>query len=157
MSFAKKILPLMPISKAVKAAPVCNQVAGLCWRRAGKKKVEVLLITSRDTGRWVLPKGWPMKGLSDPQAALREAYEEAGVEGQVADKPIGTFPYVKVMDAKRGFPCEVAVYPIEVDGLADSFPEVSQRQRKWFSLAKAAKNVDERELSALIKGFHPEG
>lgn len=155
MSFAKKIAPVMSLAKAAASDPVCCQIAGLCWRRAGKR-VEVLLITSRDTGRWVLPKGWPIRGLSAAQSALREAYEEAGVEGDAAEKSIGAYPYVKTVDAKNGFPCEVSVFPIAVQSLATRFPEVSQRQRKWFSLAKAAKKVDEAELSALIKNFDPD-
>lgn len=155
MSFEKKIPEVMPLATAAVTDPVCCQIAGLCWRQSGKE-VEVLLITSRDTGRWVLPKGWPIKGLSGPQSALREAYEEAGVEGVATNRPIGAYPYVKTVDAQNGFPCEVTVFPIEVKHLASRFPEASQRQRKWFPLAKAAKKVDEAELSALIRGFDPD-
>lgn len=152
MSISQKVQPLMSIAEAVAAEPVVSQVAGLCWRRAGDG-VEVLLITSRDTGRWVLPKGWPIKGFSPAASALREAYEEAGVDGKVAEAPIGRFPYVKVMGADKGFPCEVAVYPIEVRRLREDFPESDQRRRKWFPAEKAARKVVEPELAALLRSF----
>ncbi|MEN9850080.1 MAG: hypothetical protein RL128_243, partial [Pseudomonadota bacterium] len=61
-----------------------TQYGALCWRMH-RGKVEVLLITSRDTGRWVIPKGWPIDGLAPAQTAAREAWEEAGVEGDIAD------------------------------------------------------------------------
>ena len=71
-----------------------QQVAALCWRRR-KGTVEVLLVTSRETRRWVIPKGWPMDGLADYNAARREAFEEAGVEGHMRREPLGTFFYEK--------------------------------------------------------------
>ncbi|MBI1218991.1 MAG: NUDIX domain-containing protein [Rhodobacteraceae bacterium] len=146
----------MPLPLAAGAEPVCMQVAGLCWR-AVDDRVEVLLITSRDTGRWIIPKGWPMKGLSDAAAALREAYEEAGVQGAVVSDPVGHFHYVKVMDAEHGLPCGVAVYAIRVKQLREKFPENDQRQRKWFAPARAALKVDEPELRALLRRFDPLG
>lgn len=152
MSISEKIKPLMSIADAVEAEPVAGQVAGLCWRKAGRK-LEVLLVTSRDTGRWIVPKGWAMKGLSAAESALREAYEEAGVEGKVSKSEIGRFPYVKVMGEDKGFPCEVAVFPIEVRRLRDNFPERAERRRKWFPLEKAARKVDEPELADLLRDF----
>lgn len=151
MSISEKIKPLMTIAEAVEADPVASQVAGLCWRKSGKK-LEVLLVTSRDTGRWILPKGWKIKGLSAGDSALREAYEEAGVDGKVGGK-IGQYPYVKVMGEDKGFPCAVTVYPIEVTRLRSEFPERAERRRKWFPLEKAARKVDEPELAALLREF----
>ncbi|WP_127901764.1 NUDIX hydrolase [Solirhodobacter olei] len=145
----------MPIAEAVAADPVACQVAGLCWRLSSGGKLEVLLVTSRDTGRWILPKGWPIKGLDAANSALREAFEEAGVDGRVASAEIGRFPYVKVMGEDRGFPCEVAVFPIEVRRLRDVFPECDQRRRKWFPIEKAAQKVDEPELAELLLSFTP--
>ncbi|TMV51109.1 NUDIX domain-containing protein, partial [Thioclava sp. BHET1] len=81
---------------AVETEDRAAQVAGLCWRLSNKK-VEVLLVTSRDTGRWIIPKGWTMKGKSKAEAALQEAYEEAGVEGSHG-KAIGDYAYVKLVD-----------------------------------------------------------
>ncbi len=152
MSLSQKIQPLMPIAEARAAEPVVCQVAGLCWRQS-EGRIEVLLVSSRDTGRWILPKGWPLRGRDAAASALREAFEEAGVEGKAATHPVGRYPYVKVVGADSGFPCEVAVYPIEVRRLRDSFPERNQRRRKWFAAEIAAEKVDEPELGALIRGF----
>lgn len=142
----------MTISEAIGAEPVVCQVAGLCWRRSARG-LQVLLVTSRDTGRWILPKGWPVKGLGPAASALREAEEEAGVDGKVAKAAIGRYPYVKVMGEDRGFPCEVAVFPIEVRRLRDSYRERGERRRKWFPIEKAAGKVGEPELAALLLGF----
>jgi 8-oxo-dGTP pyrophosphatase MutT (NUDIX family) len=113
-----------------------------------------LLITSRDTGRWVIPKGWPIDGLGPDGSAAREAWEEAGVEGQIAGHSIGRYSYEKAPRpggrASDRITCEVAVFPLRVARLADRFPERKQRQRKWFTLAKAATKVAEPELRQLF-------
>ncbi|MFN3607199.1 MAG: NUDIX hydrolase [Cypionkella sp.] len=124
-------------------------MAALCWR-VKRGKIEVLLITSRDTGRWVIPKGWPMNGRSDPQAAAIEAWEEAGVEGEIDDIAMGAFYYDKRHVAKATQTCEVTVYPLRVARLVPKFPEQNQRRRKWFSAQKAAKLVNELGLAGLI-------
>lgn len=132
------------------------QYAALCWRRQGKE-VQVLLITSRDTGRWVIPKGWPIKGLGPAEAAAREAWEEAGVRGRAVPDCLGVYSYDKRRDDKPPVPCLVAVYALEVDALDTTFPEAGQRRLKWFAPAKAARKVDEPELRALLEGFTPGG
>lgn len=127
------------------------QVAALCFRRANGGK-QVLLITSRDTGRWILPKGWPMDGMSASAAALQEAWEEAGVaDGQVAANEIGTYAYEKGLDTGGTTICETKVFPVEVKSLTDEFPESDERTRKWVSPAEAAEMVDEPELRTLIR------
>jgi 8-oxo-dGTP pyrophosphatase MutT (NUDIX family) len=130
------------------------QYGALCWRLR-KDKVEVLLITSRDTGRWVIPKGWPMAGLAPESAAAQEAWEEAGVRGQTNPVCLGRFGYLKCVTPDVSVPCAVAVYGLRVDDLADSFPEAKERSRKWFSLEEASENVDEPELGRLMRGFVP--
>lgn len=130
------------------------QYGALCWRDGGDG-VEVLLITSRDTGRWVIPKGWPMPGLAPEAAAAQEAWEEAGVNGQINPLCIGRFGYQKCLSVTASVPCAVAVYGLRVAKLATSFPEVKERQRKWFSRAEAASLVAEPELSQIIAGFTP--
>ena len=131
------------------------QVGALCWRRTSGGLIKVVLITSRDTGRWVIPKGWPMRNRTDPQAAAREAYEEAGVKGEVADRSIGLFAYDKGL-GKAGFmTCTVKVYPLEVRELLRRFPENGQRDVKWFTRDKAADRVGEPDLATLIRGFDP--
>lgn len=137
-----------------KKPPVMRQVAALCYR-VTKGKPEVLLITSRGSERWIVPKGWQMSGKSDAESARIEAWEEAGVTGKVADEKIGTFSYQKMMSAEAVTPCKAAVFPLQVKELADKFPEVGQRKRKWFSPKKAAKKVAEPDLADLLRRFKP--
>ena len=130
------------------------QFGALCWRMHGGQP-EVLLITSRDTGRWIIPKGWPIDGLTPEAAAAREAWEEAGVTGEISATSVGLYRYSKALTADRSVPCLVAVYPLRVGKLAKRYPEVGQRRRKWFPADKAAKKVDEPELREILAGFVP--
>lgn len=125
------------------------QYGAVCWRMH-RGKVEVLLITSRDTGRWVIPKGWPVVGLTPAGSAAREAWEEAGVEGEVAETGIGLFRYDKVMTPKPALPCRVEVFALRVARLKGKFPERGERRRKWFAAEKAARKVNEPELRQLL-------
>lgn len=113
-------------------------------------KVEVLLVTSRDTGRWIIPKGWPVKDKSPVQSAAQEAWEEAGVEGVAAQTPIGVYSYEKQRLPKAPIPCSVTVFPIRVLRLAEKFPERQERRRKWFRAEKAARKVAEAELRGIL-------
>jgi len=125
------------------------QVAALCLRgKAGAQ--EVLLITSLDTGRWVLPKGWPMRGRSLGGAALREAWEEAGVNGAVAHDPVGHYRYAKRSRSGLARRVKVAVYPVQVRRMEKGYPEEGKRKLTWVTPARAADMVDEPELSALL-------
>ncbi len=130
------------------------QYGALCWREADPG-IEVLLITSRDTGRWIIPKGWPMPGLAPEAAAAQEAWEEAGVEGRVSPLCLGRYGYQKILAVEAQVPCAVAVYGLQVASLADSFPEVNQRRRQWFQPDAAALLVHEPDLGSLIAGFVP--
>jgi 8-oxo-dGTP pyrophosphatase MutT (NUDIX family) len=130
------------------------QCGALCWRMAGED-VQVLLVTSRDTGRWVIPKGWPIAGLTPQASAAREAWEEAGVEGVVADEPAGLYAYDKIMTPAFPIHCIVSVYPLYVTHLHRRFPEAAERQRKWFSLQKAAKKVTEPGLQHILHRLAP--
>lgn len=127
------------------------QVAALCLRGRGKKR-EVLLITSRDTGRWILPKGWPIDGLTAPGAALQEAWEEAGVKtGTVTDTPLGSYDYDKRMEGGVPVAVEVKVYAVEDVKMSDSYPEAEERNRRWMSPAEAATLVDEPGLREILR------
>ncbi|VDC31662.1 NUDIX hydrolase [Pseudogemmobacter humi] len=130
-----------------------RQFAALCWRADSTGGRQILLITSRDTGRWILPKGWPMKGLSPSEAAAQEAWEEAGVTGEAEPEAFGRYSYDKLLRRADALPCEVQVFPLQVQGLAGNFPERRQRRRKWFSPEKAARKVAEPELRDLILAF----
>ncbi len=139
---------------ADRGSGVRMQYAALCWRMT-KGSHEVLLITSRETGRWVIPKGWPVAGLAPEDAAAKEAWEEAGVKGATNPVCLGRYGYLKVLGETAQVPCAVAVYGIRVDHLADKFPEVSERRRAWFAPAEAAGLVNEPDLARLIAGFVP--
>jgi 8-oxo-dGTP pyrophosphatase MutT (NUDIX family) len=131
-----------------------TQFAALCYR-THKDRTQVLLITSRDTGRWIVPKGWPIDGLSPAAAAAQEAFEEAGVRGRVHGRSIGQYSYHKVFSRREDLPCLVAVFPVEVRELARKFPEKGQRRRKWFTPEQAATLVQEPELAEILRGFRP--
>jgi len=129
------------------------QVAALCYRD-GSAGREVLMVTSRDTGRWIIPKGWPMRGKDSSEAALVEAWEEAGVRtGQTEDRALGHFSYKKRKRAGWPQPVKALVYPVEVQEMSDQFPEASERTRKWVSPEEAANLVSEPELKKILQDF----
>ena len=129
------------------------QVAALCYRGGGDAR-EVLLITSRGSGRWILPKGWPMDGKTNAEAAAQEAWEEAGVKpAKIANAPLGDFDYVKDRDTGVPMRCDTQVFPIEVAALEDEFPEAGSRERKWMTVKEAADLVDEDGLAEILRAF----
>jgi len=132
--------------------PCRLQVAALPWR-SGADGVEVMLVTSRGTGRWVLPKGWPEKDEPLHDAAAREALEEAGISGPVSSGAVGRFYYGKTLQSGMEWRCEVHVFPIEVDDLAQTWPEMKKRKRQWFRAVDAARLVAEPDLAEIIAGF----
>lgn len=132
---------------------VRTQFGALCYR-VQDDRVQVLLISSRGTGRWIVPKGWPMDGETPAGAAATEAYEEAGVEGKVSDTCLGIYTYTKTIPKGDNLPIVVAVFPFKVKRLLKDFPEAGQRKRKWFSLKKAAALISEPELVPLIRDFN---
>jgi 8-oxo-dGTP pyrophosphatase MutT (NUDIX family) len=126
------------------------QTGALPWRLASKNSVEVLLVTSRRSGRWTIPKGWPMRGKSLAEAAAQEAFEEAGVMGTVSPTPIGTFNQTKRLLAIGQLEVSIVVHALWVDRELEKWPELGQRKRKWFSAKTAAKRVDSPVLAELI-------
>jgi len=144
----------LPISiRASHKSDVRTQFAALCFRVV-KEKPEFLLITSRGSGRWIVPKGWPMDGLTPAASAAQEAWEEAGVTGKAYDRNLGLFSYSKSVGG-AGLPIVAMVYPVKVKSLAEKYPEQGQRVRKWFSQKKATGLVSQPELSRIIKDFDP--
>lgn len=145
----------LPLSfGAARKGEVRMQLAALPWRMRGSKP-QILLITSRTTRRWIVPKGWPMDGRTPSQVAAAEAWEEAGARGRASDICIGIYGYTKGMEDDPDLPVMVALYPLQVTTLASSWPESRERRRKWLSRRKAAARVDEPELAALIESFDP--
>lgn len=135
---------------------VRTQFAALCYR-VKARKMQILLVTSRGTGRWIIPKGWPTQGKPAPESAAIEAWEEAGAIGIVGQRPLGIFSYVKDMGTEKDLPCVAMVYPLKVSKLEKEFPERQERRRKWVSPKKAIAMVDSPELSRIIKNFDPRG
>ena len=129
-----------------------TQYAALPYRqRPGG--LDVLLITSRDSGRWIIPKGWPIAGLSPNQTAAREALEEAGVTGHIGSECIGIYHYDKRLADDTDRDCNVEVFALEVVDQLDSWPEQHQRQREWLGIEAASERVAETELRELIRNF----
>lgn len=127
------------------------QYACLPWRDNGGQR-EVMLITSRGTGRWVLPKGWPMVGVSGAESAAQEALEEAGVRGDLGDS-IGRYHYDKQLKDGSIRALEVEVYPLEVSEELADWKERGERTRSWFAATDAAGQVAEPELNDIIAVF----
>ncbi len=146
----------LPLSlQAAHKTDVRTQFGALVYRIYNNKP-QVLLVTSRGTGRWIIPKGWPLDGITPAQGAAQEAWEEAGVQGKPSDRCLGLYSYQKSIGAEREVPCLVMVYPIKAKKLARQYPEAGQRRRKWFSPKKAAARVAEAELAQILKSFHPD-
>ena len=129
-----------------------RQVAALPWRLEDGQR-RILMITSRETRRWVIPKGGRMVGKSDPEAAAQEALEEAGVKGDIKDHSIGVFRYAKGLKDGGQRLCVVSVYPLEVLIQLGAWPAAHQRERRWMTPAEAAEAVHEPDLAALIRDF----
>lgn len=129
------------------------QCAALPYRRLANAAIEVMLITSRDTGRWVIPKGWQDDGLGPQDSAEREAREEGGLVGRMGDQPIGRYRYRKRLPDGSSVACLVDVFPLEVKRQLKSWPERKERETRWFMLRQAAAAVQERELAAMIRSL----
>ena len=127
-----------------------KQVAALPVRLNAKGQLEFLLVTTRQSRRWVIPKGWRSTRLSDADAAAREALEEAGVTGRLLKKPVGSYSYFKRED--DGFrPIKVTVYVLKVREQQKRWKEVDERKRRWLSISRAAELVQEPALATVIK------
>jgi 8-oxo-dGTP pyrophosphatase MutT (NUDIX family) len=126
------------------------QVGALPYRKRSDGSIEVLLVTTRGTGQWMVPKGWPMPGKSWPEAAAQEAWEEAGVRGAASERELGRFPHEKTDWLTGTLACVVAVFPLAVKEELTSWPERGERTRGWFGLADAAAKVQSSSLAAII-------
>ncbi|MFN4273582.1 MAG: NUDIX hydrolase [Aliihoeflea sp.] len=153
LSQGKRILLSERLRSLFGSPPPRLQVAALPWRVNKKGTPEVLLVTSRETRRWVLPKGWPEGLESLSEAAAREAQEEAGIAGNVSLKEIGSYFYGKRLATGLERRCQVLVFPLEVKKTADKWPEKKRRTRQWFEPIQAADLVHEPDLSELIRDF----
>lgn len=131
------------------------QTGALPWRLKKGHKPEVLLVTARRSGRWTIPKGWPMLGKSMADAAAIEAFEEAGIKGIVRKNPLGSFRHTK-RSWLGNVEVDVLVHPFAVEVELEDWPERGQRERRWFPLKEAASVVESGELQALLVGLDRE-
>jgi 8-oxo-dGTP pyrophosphatase MutT (NUDIX family) len=129
------------------------QYAALPYRRNGKSPTEVLLVTSRETGRWIIPKGWPAKGKAPHKSAAIEALEEAGVIGSVKRRPLGAFSYKKKLKSGKVIACEVQVFALKVKRQATRWLEKGERKLKWLPPTQAAKKVADDVLGTIIRSL----
>ena len=127
------------------------QYGALPYRRANGHRAEFMLVTSRETRRWIIPKGWPKQGKSPHRSAAREAFEEAGVLGAVGRRAVGSFSYEKRKKNGRSVECEVRVFPLEVKRQRKQWPEKQERRVQWLSAAKAAEKVKDPLLGKMIQ------
>ncbi|MCC3243962.1 NUDIX hydrolase [Methylocystis sp. WRRC1] len=149
--------------KAAKKAPKARkkadgaatrvQYAALPWRISEEEGVEILLATSRDTKRWVIPKGWPMKGRKPHIAAAIEATQEAGLHGKIEKTKLGDYEYDKRMKGGASVTCRVEVFSLRVERQRKKWPEKGQRVTHWFPYRIAAEQVDELQLREIILAF----
>lgn len=129
------------------------QYAALCYRRNKDGQLDILLLTSRDTGRWVIPKGWPMGSKPGYTVAEIEALQEAGIKGIVEHDSLGSFGYGKAMAEGLVLPCEVQVHALEVTGSVKNYKEKGERTLEWVSPQLAAERVAEPGLKKIILTF----
>src|SRR5262245_16091439 len=123
----------------------------LPYRTSNGQRAEFMLVTSRETRRWIIPKGWPKRGKSPHRSAAHEAFEEAGVLGAVGRQSVGSFSYEKRLKNGRSVECEVRVFPLEVKRQSKVWPEKRERRVKWLSAPKAAEKVNDPVLSKIIQ------
>ncbi len=133
---------------------VRRQYAALPFRLDEIGYPEILLVTTRDTGRWIVPKGWPIAALSPRQVAAREAYEEAGLIGTMLDATsFGSYQYNKILAAGTAVPCEVKVFAMQVERQDANWPERQERQTRWCHPDLAASLVAEPGLARILSAF----
>lgn len=139
--------------RVMQSCKVRQQIAALPLRRDKNGRLRILMITSRDTGRWVMPKGWLMDGKKPWHAAEIEALEEAGAVGHISNQSVGYYHYWKRLEDRTKVCCRVTVYPLIVEKVKKCWKERSERRRKWFAPDTAASLVQETELRDLLKSL----
>ena len=137
----------LPAKKAASA-----QYAALPYRETANG-LEFLLITTRRTRRWIVPKGWPMDGRAPHAAAAREALEEAGVCGEIGEKSIGSYRYFKERKTGELVPCKVDVFALKVKQQRKNWAEKDARELRWCSINEALTCVGEPGLRQIIRRF----
>ncbi|WP_342238874.1 NUDIX hydrolase [Inquilinus sp. OTU3971] len=130
------------------------QYGALPYRLRPDGSIEILLVTTRRTRRWIVPKGWKIKGKKPAKSAAQEAFEEAGVRGAVSEKPIGSFVYDKWLDGDGAVAaCEVRVFPLLVDRQENTWREIREREARWVDPDTALELIEDAGLKDLIQSF----
>ena len=146
-------IPRKPRRRAVKPT-LRIQYAALPYRFTPAAALEILLVTTRTSKRWIIPKGWPIKGLRPSKSAAREAFEEAGTRGRIGTKSVGVFNYDKMLDEGGiSVRCEVQVFPLLVKRQSESWPEFDQRLVQWVEPNRAVTLIKEPGLKKLVAAF----
>lgn len=127
-----------------------RQVAILPWRYERDGTLSIMLITSRTNSKWMLPKGWPIPGKTDAQSAAQEALEEAGIEGEVQEAPLGSYFYLKLFDDGSTKPAQAIIFSMRVTSERRKWREMHDRRRKWYRAQKAAKMAFEPDLARFL-------
>lgn len=149
-------LPKKPVPLKLRSGgktDVRAQLAALCYRYKNDK-LQICLVTTRGSGRWIMPRGWPTHKCTPSEGAAIEAYEEAGVKGTAHPNSIGAYSYDKPLD-DGVTPVMVVVYAIHVTEWAKTWPEKKQRKRAWMSPKKAARRMDELGAQQIVARFDP--
>lgn len=110
-------------------------------------RVVFLLITSRRNGRWIFPKGDIEPGMTPWESAAIEALEEAGVTGEMAQQPVGS--YRASASADGSSLVDVDLYPMRVETQLETWKEMHQRLRHWAVLSEARRLLNDRALSSV--------
>lgn len=131
------------------------QYGALPYRLRKDGQLEFLLVTSRTTRRWIIPKGWPMGERPPHKVAAREAEEEAGVEGRIGKRAVGHYHYDKLLANGATAVCRVDVFALEVKKQHSTWPERKRRERRWVSVDEAASLISDAELAPLLRDFVP--
>lgn len=126
------------------------------WRRDQRGRVRVLLVTSRGRGRWIVPTGWPMKDKPSYLSAAMEAFDEAGVIGDILTYPLAGYRYVRETAEGVLQHYHVTLFALRVRGTLTHWPERKQRIRGWFDPEEAADKVENVELARAIRTFQPD-
>lgn len=153
MSFYSKEKISRKSLKRTFSEKVFQQIGALCFRKRGHK-ISILLISSRRSGRWIIPKGWKLDKFNNRKSAALEAWEEAGVQGRVSNRSVGVYFYRKKKTEDTYFTCQVKVFSLQVMKMKKNFPEKNQRKQIWVTPAEAIPLLMEPELKELIKKFH---
>ncbi|WEK49127.1 MAG: NUDIX hydrolase [Candidatus Kaistia colombiensis] len=134
-----------------------QQFGALPWRRNKHGEIRVLLVTSRERGRWLFPKGWLAPGRSAPESAATEAFEEAGVIGDIDRQALGSYNYAKILSDQTSVDCIVTMFALRVRGTLLQWRERGERKRRWCHLSEAAEMVSDEGLGRLLREIQTKG